>query len=180
MSLKSTAIVWLPLIWIIVWIRRKQEIDLAVRLSLINKSSPGRFVFLFSCLVIAIFIVKLLLFNSINTLSDWWNTLSVVPLVIEIVAPFAIPPWQLASVLNSGISIFLFMRASQGLIFLQNPERYTHQLRSIDLVISTCMVIKLIISLYTISCLLYILSSQFPEWQLPPLENRIFPWMLPE
>ena len=150
--------------------------ELGDRLALLNKSSLGRTVFLFSIFIIAVFTAKLALFNAIYNFADWWNTLSIEPLFVEIVAPFSLPPWQLASVLNSAISILLYMRASDGLILLRDPDRNARPLHTIGKLVQTGMAIRPIISLYTISCLLYILASQFPELHWPPIENRIFPW----
>ena len=173
-SLKATTIVWLPLIWTI---RQGKPQKLSERLRTLNKTSWGRFASVFSGIILLLFGTKLLLFHAIVSFQGWWNALRVVPFFDQIVAPYTLPPWQIASVANSGLTLVLYFLASHGLMLLVDEGHQEEDLWPYDWTARIGAVVRTALSLYTSSCLLYIVASQLPEWNLPPIEDRLFPWV---
>ena len=68
LTLKSTALVWAPLLWIVPKLRPTDSLQ--VRIRLLNATSWGRFVFWTSILVVLAFAAKVLVYNGIIVLSQ--------------------------------------------------------------------------------------------------------------
>jgi len=174
-SMKSTAIVWMPLLWIIPKATPKTQLE--TRLNLVNKSSWGRFVVFLSAGTVLLFTAKLLLYIGIAELASLWNNLSFAPSLTELIEPNAVPPWQIASLSNSLIAIGLFWFAGHQLILNSDSDSHTGlQKQTTDWTIRLASVIRSTLSLYTISCLLYIFIRMGLLVNWPPLGDNLFPW----
>ena len=130
-----------------------------------------------SCFNILAFSTKLVLFNAVSTLTQWWNAIPVTSLLYQFAEPFAVPWWQLAGVLNAVLALVLYFLASNGLILLSEPGQHENTMRTLDVTVRTGTVLRATLSLYTSSCLLYIVVSQVQAFRWPPIGDRLFPWL---
>jgi len=173
-SLKSTAIVWLPILWITPKLAGKTPI--ISRLKHINKGSWGRFMAAFSCVSLMLIATKVVAFKVIGSLIEWWDRLKVDRSVVELVSPFTLPPWQIASGVNALLTIGLYFFASHFLIEAEDNGDDVKNSKFVDYTVRWTSAICAILSLYSISCLLYIVYSQVSIENLPPIGDQFFPW----
>lgn len=175
LSLKSTSIVWSPLLWIIP--KATPKTKLITRLKLINKSSWGRLLLFISIIVFILFVFKIAFYMGViefNELPSKYRILSKFELFVE---SNKIPRWQVASALNSLLAILLFLFSSNKLIHFETGElNESEDYPFIDRTLRITTVIRTTLSLYTIICLFYIVLYNASLFDLPPLGDKFFPW----
>ena len=170
-SIKSTALVWLPLLWIIPMATTDEP--LATRLKLVNRSSWGRLVGGLSIITLVLFALRLLLFDAVpgfvpeSALHD---------LLAAALWPEGLPMWTVASASNSVIALALFFGSSHALIRIEDGGDAT-TMKGTDLAVRTASVCRAGLSIYSALCVLYIVATLVPELDLPPLGTKLFPWM---
>ncbi len=169
-SLKSTAIVWLPMIFTI---QRPLDENTPVieRLNDPNTQSLSKLVRIFSAIILILFVSKLFILPNII---GWWNSLPTSAILNVFVMPNKIHPWHIAAVTNSLITIFSY-------IFLFSPA--THYVESgkwsesfvnkwyqiLGLVRGTLSTYSIIVGIYLVSAAT--VNSQWPDFDWDP-----FPW----
>lgn len=173
LSLKATAIVWLPLLWIFPKLRPKESVT--TRLRLIQHSSWGRFVAIVSFIVLIAFGAKLMLYNEAVLLSQSLFTGDIGRLARHYIAPAELPVWQVASTVNSLLALALFFWADNQLIKLEDPACAAAR-RSTDVLLRVASVTRATLSLYTSACLLYLAVLRAGVFNWPPLGEKLFPW----
>jgi hypothetical protein len=173
-SLKATAVVWLPLLWIVPHITAPRP--LMTRLKLIHRSSWGRFVAAVSLTTLVMFVLKLLVFHVVRSSDEWWAALHVADVVDEFVAPYSIPLWQIASVTNAALAIGMYFVASHVLILTEDNAPLPF-FAVCDVFTRYGAALRAAVSLYTSSCMLYIMASQVRQFSLAPIGDRVFPWL---
>ncbi|QDV49570.1 hypothetical protein [Gimesia fumaroli] len=174
-SLKSTSIVWAPLLWIIP--KATPKTKMITRLKVINKSSWGRLISVVSSAVLVLFVFKILIFTGINELNERFSDSSILSKLSMFIEPHSIPIWQVASAANSLLALGLFWYASSNLIHIETGEiKESDDNSTIDYTLRTASVIRTSLSLYTISCLFYIVLYKVSLFDIPPLGDKFFPW----
>lgn len=174
LSIKTTALVLAPLLWINSRATTKRA--LKTRLDYLHQSSMSRLVVMLSVGTIAFFVLKLFLYAGVNELATWWNSLSFSAARDDLVAPGLIPWWQVASTVNSGIALVLFFYADWTLTRIRNEDLDDGARKLADGITRTGAVVRAMLSLYTIACVLYIVSRLAWNMDWPPLGGRLFPW----
>jgi hypothetical protein len=174
LSLKATALVWLPLLWIVP--KFNPASSLGVRLKLVCKSSWAKMIVILSTITLVGFFTKILIYNGTLALSVLIPNGVVSDLVTIYVAPTIMPWWQIGSACNSLIAIGLFFWAEQVLIKLEDKE-YPTSTGLADSLLRTMSVIRAILSLYTIACLFYLTLGFAALLKFPPLGDKLVPWL---
>ena len=173
-SLKSTAIIWFPLLWALRPVGPSDEL-LKVRLRLFEKSDLFRFVLFVSAVALLLFTSKLILWNELIQASNTWNE-SIGGRILTIhVAPGAIEWWQIATALNSTIAIglWLYVRSCLRHDEAGVPRRET----VVERLLASGLFVRRLLTSYTILCVGYLYLREAVTWQLPPLGGKPFPWM---
>lgn len=175
LSLKSTSIVWSPLLWIIP--KATPKIKLLTRLKLIHNSSCGRLILVVSITVLILFVLKIALYTGVIKLNESLSKYIVLSKIEIFIESYNIPYWQVASALNSFLAVLLFFYASNRLIHFETGElNACEDNLTTDYTLRTATVIRTSLSLYTISCLFYIVLYNASLFELPPLGDKFFPW----
>lgn len=169
-SLKSTSIIWSPLIWVIV---RTQTIG-SVRFRLHNICNTVLYKAMrwYSAIVLVLFGIKLLVWLGPQTVA--LNT-NMKPLLEPFIEPARLPLWQIFSAISAVLAIALYFLADWHLkqIEVGQPNRSPEQ--TIKRKIGAITFCRNIFALYTITCTIYIawkISAQI-EW--PVFEFILFP-----
>lgn len=167
-SIKSTAIVWLPLLWAVGPVGRGSA-DLLTRtnehLSDIREGIAYRISLALSIGTIAAGLGKLVLVAEWNRWQETWTRLA--PRLLDaLVAPMTVYPWQLAALLNAVIAWALFLWAD-GV-----RRRGTSSIESRANILSTTLMVRRLLTLYTTANMLGIVvrvadlaSYLRVEWQ---------------
>ena len=174
LSLKSTAIIWFPLLWALRPVAPSDE-PLKVRLQLFEKSDLFRIVLFVSGAALLLFTSKLILWNEIAQASNTWNE-SIGGRILSIhVAPGVIEWWQIATALNSAIAIglWLYVRSCLRHDEAGVPRRET----VVERLLVWGLFVRRLLTTYTILCVGYLYLREAVAWQLPPLGGNPFPWM---
>jgi hypothetical protein len=182
-SLKATAIVYLPILWVL----HDSLVDASsftAKLEDIAHSPLERlkrwysgFVLIFLVLVPAI--VHL-------TVNEWWRQLSAWmqharPEVLALLSAFVpttsgvdIHAWHLARGINAGLTFLLFLWAYSKLGQMQRGTLIT--LDRSAAVLNVWLLIRGLLTLYIIGCTLYIVIAAVTWRDLWPVHIRWFPW----
>jgi hypothetical protein len=174
LSLKGTAIVWAPLLWIVPKLAPKASV--LTRMKLLNQSSRGRVTAFVSVCTIVGFVAKILTYQGQFALSRLTPEGDLGRLAQDYVAPNILPAWQIASVINAVVALAMFLWAGDQIIRLQDPA-YADRQSSGDGILRTTSILRAVLSLYTSSCLVYLAIVRAQMFQLPPLGSKLFPWM---
>lgn len=175
-SLKSTALIWLPMLWVASQI--KSQSDLQVRLAVIDKSATQRISRYWSLLVFLLFSAKIWLVVNWHQYTKWWNgnwgsdwlKFS----ATQIVWPDGLPLWQVSSALNAVLSWGLYVYASQ--ILATSSVRGFVNKKQITNVINLINVTRTFLTVYIIFCTGYLAIKVAPEINLPDIDIILFPW----
>ncbi len=173
-SLKSTAIIWFPLLWALRPVGPSDE-PLKVRLRLFERSDLFRIVLFVSGAALLLLASKLILWNELAQASNTWNE-SIGGRILTIhVAPGVIEWWQLATALNSVIAIglWLYVRSCLRHDEAGVPRRET----VVEPLLAWSLFVRRLLTTYTILCVGYLYLREAVTWQLPPLGGKLFPWM---
>lgn len=173
LSLKGTAIVWLPLLWIVPKLTPRESV--LTRLKLLNQTSWGRIAASLSVLTIVGFLVKMAIYQGKVALTRIAPEGNLGRLIQDYVAPTTLPPWQIVSVMNAVLAIAMFLWAGNQIVRFEDPL-YANRQGSGDGILRTTSVLRAMLSLYTSSCLVYMAVVRAQVVHLPPLGDRLFPW----
>ncbi len=172
-SLKSTAIIWFPLLWAWRSVREAGK-PLGTYLDIYLRDLITKIVLWLSLASIIGFVAKFVLFNVQTGFVAWWNTTALLRFFSLYVAPAEIQWWQMAMVINSAIAIGMYILARRWLVRIEHKvltdEALPRKLFQVGLFI------RPILSCYTIACTLYITIRAASEWNLPALGSKLFPW----
>lgn len=173
-TLKATAIIWLPLLWIIP--KATGNLPIRARLAFINRTSWGRFVTLLSFGSLGLFILKIAYYTGIQEINEWWDKCSISTVLNPLVQPTIIPLWQMIGAINAALAISLYFFSSERLVALEYGAVPDEGMKWTELILRTGAFLRAIFSLYTISCLAYIVLNLTHWVAWPPLGDRMFPW----
>jgi hypothetical protein len=170
-AIKSTAIIWLPLLWIIY--QSQPGANVFGRMSVNIKAPWSRVMLTYSLFVIAGFVAKLFLLFHVWELNTHWRGI-IAQLTIRLAEPLYLPLWQVASAINAILAWAVFFRVKQHLLA-----------KSFDLTFSEVWVrreyvvfqaVRTTLSLYAITCTFYILAAMAWQTEWPAVHIILFPW----
>ena len=121
------------------------------------------------------FVAKILLMASWGEFADWISSTSVGDFADVYVQPTVVPIWQISAFVNSILAIGLFLYAGIVLFRIENNEAWSAT--RAERVIRGTAFLRAVLTLYTISCTLYLTIQAASDWNLPQLGTRLFPWM---
>lgn len=173
-SLKSTAIIWFPLLWALRPVGPSNA-PLEARLRLLKRSDFFRFLIVVSLGTLTALAGKLIYWNELAQAADAWNA-SIGGRILSIhVAPGVIEWWQLFTALNSTIAIglWLYMRSCLRHYEEGVPRREI----VVERMLAVGLFVRRLLTSYTIPCVVYLYLREATSWQLPPLGGKPFPWM---
>ncbi|MEM9670853.1 MAG: hypothetical protein AAF950_18240 [Pseudomonadota bacterium] len=170
-SLKSTAIFWSPLLWVI---SSAQSVTSSkFSLGEISHGALYRVMRWYSVIILIVFAWKLTI---------WFGPQMVLlnsafkPLLEPFIEPARMPLWQLASAINALLAFGLYLLAEQQLGRMkQEGNPYTRSDGTIKWHIGTITVIRNTLALYTIACTIIIGWKVVAEVEWPALEFVLFP-----
>lgn len=178
LSIKSTALVWLPLLWVLSPPASREE-PLRPQLEVMARSDLGRAGFIWSFVYLLALLAKYAFFVTENALATaigpWTDLLGerLAAFVTAFVRPGAFPIWQLASGLNSLLAIIAFLlirrwrlRLSVGLGASEGTVRST---------LFGLVGVRKVITTYTLLCnaiTLYHVAQNLP---VPKVGSHFFP-----
>lgn len=172
-SLKSTAIVWFPLLFVIDGVK-DQTGELLPRLRAWLRHPWNRLVRAVSAFLVLAFLLKVLFLMVWNGVAAWWDSTRVGQVLSVYVAPCELQWWQVATFVNSLLVWVLWIYLRGVVIHLE--EGLPQNGATVTRAHKTVLVIRRILTCYTISCTLYLTVREASHWRLPPLGTKPFPW----
>ncbi len=173
-SLKSTAIIWFPLLWGMRSVRRAGK-SFPEYLSAYVRNPFSVIVLCVSIAAIVTFLAKIILLSEWSGFVAWWNGTQLRQVLSLYVAPAEIQVWQMAMFINSWIAIAMYLLAVWYLVMVKHRQITTET--APRRVFHVGQYIRPILSCYTILCMLYITIRAASDWNLPALGSKPFPWM---
>ncbi len=171
-SLKSTAIIWFPLLWAL---NAGGNKPLDARLKLCLRSDLFRWLKLpISVTAIGLFIMKLCYWNQLSNIAIQWNESLFGRIVTIYAGPDIIEWWQFATVLNSLIAIGLWLYIRSCLRHIE--ENAPRPEANVKRILTVTHFVACILSTYSIVCVAYMYCIEMGKWNLPPLGGKLFPW----
>jgi hypothetical protein len=172
-SLKSTALIWSPLLWAVKPITSREEV--IVTLKRIKEQPMIKAGRAYSLIVVSAFAAKLWLLYEWITLKSHYAASKILVSLEPYIVPDQIPIWHVASVCNAvltvvvvyGLAVWYLKEAEIG------AEIPTSSLR---IFLNTVFTLRNLLTIYTSLCALYITVQTAAKWDLPPLKARLFPW----
>lgn len=168
MFVKSSALVWLPLLWISIHVKGTRSIE-AIR-NLVSLSFMFRTSLVFSAVVFLAAWFKLALLmhwtdipTILNNDSIFWSA------SYNLIDPLRLPLWQLLSLANAIITI--------GIWVLANESRVSTGVgKALEGAYPTLYLFRTLSSVYVSICNIYILYSTFSTISIPAFEIVVTPW----
>lgn len=173
-SLKSTSIIWSPLLWVITSARQTGPIY--YRLHEVCNTAMYKTMRIYSIVVLATFAWKVALLLGWAKVSDFIQNTSFAELVMPYIAPAQLPLWQVAAAASAVLAWLLYFLADLHLkaIEVANPNRASEI--SLDAQIAAITVARNTLALYTTACTLYITWQIAASIEWPVVEFVVFPW----
>ena len=168
-ALKSTALLWLPLIYVAKSSFRK-DLPLELRISIMRNSAIWILIRGFAWLTIAAMSFKVLILPEFIEL---WNAQSWSRILNVYVMPNTIHMWHITATVNAAIAL-----ATYYLLIDPAPEMLNRLIWSAEATerkIELITFIRGIFSLYTIMIGIYLTIQAIPELPLPPIDPSFLP-----
>jgi hypothetical protein len=170
-SLKSTALIWSPLLWYMRPIY--PAADLEYRLAQILQLAMSKVSLWYSAFFVCLFLAKVYILAYAGKYMAVIDRILGWPLLRSLFEPAGIPLWQLVAVLNATSAILIFFVAD----YLQHALKHGRQL-PVQAIIGTDRIVsnfRNTATCYTLLCTLYV-SVQETGVSLPPIGLKLFPW----
>ena len=169
-SLKSTAIIWFPLLWALQPIGPSNE-PLKVRLRLFEKSDLFRIVLVVSAAALLLFVIKLILYNVLAQASKTWDVSIGDRTLTVLDESLGVGWWQLVTALNSAIAIGLWLYVRS---WLRHEEAGVACRETVvESLLAWGLFVRRLLTSYTIPCLLYWWVAVLRNWEFPPLGDKL-------
>lgn len=167
-SLKSSSIIWLPLIWVIGW-KRENDADangkLQSELKWMCRSAWSMIVMLYSLAVIFLLtLLPLVLKEQFTHLKETINPNAINPMLGKLMDYFIatrIEPWHVSRFFAAVLSLVLFFYAERLLI--QREHKPNAGLGSVQPLFRAIKLVRVPLSLFTIACGVWLLASTI-DW----------------
>lgn len=166
LSLKSTAILWLPLLLI-----PSENDSIGKHLKNERKSALSKLSRSYSSLVISLFIAKVFLLPQVI---DWWNNLPTSKILNVWVMPEKLHPWHIAGAVGAGLNLVGYL-----FFYDQAPQKLQSGTWSETFVKNVAVSLKFVINsilIYTIPAAIYITWKAIDFVKLPKFHWNPFPW----
>lgn len=180
LSLKSTALLWLPLLWALRPLKPAAE-AWSAHLKLKATSDINRLVAIFSTLVLLGLVAKYLFFVAEHELAlraaAWqgWLGQRLGEFVAALVRPGEFPIWQFASATNSVLALLAFFLVRDWLrrdeVGLPAPDA------RIDRTLGVIFFFRRLFSCYVIVCNGVVVLQLARTLPLPQIGWKLFPWL---
>jgi hypothetical protein len=171
-AVKSTALIWLPLLWII---RQSQPGKQVLDRIFVQVNQPWYKVMLgYSVMVIVAIFFKVALIFGVWRFPplDWLGPLGVFG--TRLVAPFELPLWHITSAFNALLAWVFFFLAKHHLVAKNfSTEAWPEPWIKREYV--AFQVVRTTLSLYTIACTFYIAAATAWQTEWPPIRLILFP-----
>jgi hypothetical protein len=177
MAVKSTAILWLPLLWIIYQANPGERI--IDRVDHQTHAPWNRLMLIYSSVVLISCGLKMALYTEAWKFGNLEQFGRAGELVTRLVAPVELPGWQVASAINAVLA--------WAFIFWAVPQLRAHRIQSTEArsevslrrEYSSFQAVRTTLSLYSIACTFYIAASTAWQTQWPGIHFVLFPWSSP-
>jgi hypothetical protein len=167
--LKSTALIWSPLLWVAGNIAEVSDLPRFVKnVVTLTSYKASR---LYSGVIIIVFGAKIWLYVAFSQIEGVLNSTPGWQVLQFYILPKEIPGWQIAAVANSILAIFIFFQAERHVPDLQGGVK---EISALQRRFRTLLAARNFLTIYTIFCSLYITCDIAAHSTLPRL--RIFPW----
>lgn len=171
-SLKSTAIIWSPLLWVFRPIKGVDNVEhyasgiISVGFYKVSRA--------FSLLTIALFVGKIYLWVSWTKISPALTAIPNWQVLNSLILPEDVALWQIAALFNAVLTWVIYFYASQ---YVHDTQDKTVEHRGAKLFFKSTFITRNILSIYTSLCLLYITFELAHDLEFPTLRFIVFPWM---
>lgn len=171
LTIKSTALLWLPLLWLI---QRSKPGTLVLDRIKLNIIAPwSKVMLVYSIFVLVGFCLKMFWLFEVQSLDlAGWGPLGL--LAIRMVAPLDLPIWQVACAINAVFAWLFFFRGKQHLLAKDSCEAWPVPWVEREYV--AYQAIRTTLSLYIIACTFYIAATTAWTTEWPPIHFILFPW----
>ena len=169
-SIKGTAILWSPLIFL-----ARASPHIAIR----NAANDIRYVALYrlqrwyGLLAVAVVGSKIFLAREWSTLQQLWQGRPVSQLLDSLLAPEIIPIWQVAQAMNGALSWVIYLFADFFLHRLQQDRPMNDEFA--DAVMRIIWLIRGILTVYTLIITAYVFLTLAPDHGLQLIGSQLFP-----
>ena len=172
-SIKSTAVIFTPLLWIINTYGQN-IINICDKMTTTRMSIISKIKTAYSALIIILLAIKIVFIYNATITVQHINSEILTTLYYNIFIPNEIPLWQSASIANSLITLALFFFSDIYLIKSKSSEPInTHKAETI---FRTAATLRTILTLYITPCLGYVFFKSLSNIGIPPLKFILFPW----
>jgi hypothetical protein len=171
-SIKSTAIIWLPLLWVIHQSRPGTKVLDRIVLSV---GQPLEILMLiYSVVVIIGFTAKVLLIVGVWKFAqlNWLGPVG--ELATRLVEPVYLPLWQITSAVNAVMAWAFYFRAERHLLARNSTEAWPEAWVQREYV--GFQAVRTTLSLYAIACTFYLAAATAWQTEWPPIRLILFPW----
>jgi uncharacterized membrane protein YkgB len=174
-AIKSTSIIWLPLLWVIHQSRPGTKV--LDRIYLNVRQPWSKLMLIYSLFVIAGFAAKVLLIVGIwkSVQLNWPGPVG--ELGTRLVDPLYLPLWQITSALNAIMAWGFFFRAERHLLARNSTEAWPEAWVRREYV--GFQAVRTTLSLYAIACTFYLAAATAWQTEWPPIHVILFPWSPP-
>ena len=169
LSVKSTCYIWYPIIYIIND-SFNNKISTKANLEIIKHSSLARITRFVSWLVVGVFAWKMLVLPSIV---EFWNSTSIAGVINIFITPNELYIWQIVSAGNSILNLACFYYFFDRAPILIKDGILTEETLAIRL--RAFKFIRGMLSLYTISVMLYLTITAAKLLAMPRLSSQLWP-----
>lgn len=169
-SLKSTALIWSPLIYVLHSTFEKGT-SLLFRLESITTLGLYRVIRWYSGIVLLMFAAKLWLFFAWSRLAYWWAELPGVNLLNLYVVPTEVPAWHITAVFNALVAFVIYLVADHELFKLKRDLPVSE--KAVDGFIRGATFVRGLSSIYTIGCTLWVTVDAARQMPWP----GVGPWL---
>jgi hypothetical protein len=171
-AVKSTVIIWLPLLWVIYW--SYPGANVYDRIALNVKHPWTKLMLIYSLFVIAAFAAKILLLFHVWEFAELHLLGPLGELIMRLVEPFYLTSWQLTGFFSAGIAWLFFLRATRHLLARYSTEAWPEAWIQREYV--GLQTVRTTLSLFTIACTFYIAATTAWQTEWPPIRIILFPW----
>jgi hypothetical protein len=172
LSLKSTALIWSPLVWAFRPIRNEEDPFVfakgVVSLSFFKISRT------YSALIMVLFVAKLGFFLMWARLDEIFDKTPVRDLLITYLAPASMPLWHVTAMINACLTWIIFFRAEKYIHLAENGVSVSKA--AMSSFFKGTFVARNIFSIYTALCTLYIAVRLATHFNAPGLDFLLVPW----
>ena len=171
-AIKSTALFWLPLIWIVRNTRVPSQPYEQIRADL--RDPLNKVVLAVSSCTAALFIGKVFVLFRAVTLPqlEWMGPIGI--LITQLAAPLELPLWQVASAANAMIAWAFYFHGHRLLLTRDLPNAWSET--RVQREYAAMRTVRTTLSVYAIICALWIAAVTAWGIDWPVIHVIVFPW----